>query len=111
MKKFIFIALAAIFSSTLHAQDSDKSKQIIQVNGQCGMCKKRIEKAALSVKGVRAADWSIKEKQLELYTNPKKVDLLEVEKAIAKIGHDTKNIKATEEDYNNLHSCCKYERK
>jgi hypothetical protein len=30
--------------------------------------------------------------------------------AIAKVGHDTKEVKATQADYDNLHTCCKYER-
>jgi hypothetical protein len=33
------------------------------------------------------------------------------EKAIAKVGHDTDDVKSTEEDYQNLHGCCQYERK
>ncbi|SFI97043.1 heavy-metal-associated domain-containing protein [Myroides guanonis] len=111
MKNYILIALASFFSIAINAQEKPKNKEIVEVNGQCGMCKKRIEKAALSVKGVRAAEWSVDNKQLELFLNPKKVDVLEVEKAIAKVGHDTKHVKATEEEYNSLHSCCKYERK
>lgn len=110
MKNFIFIALAGVFSLAVSAQEKPKNKEIIEVNGKCGMCKKRIEKAALTVKGVRAADWSIENKQLELFLNPKKVDVLEVEKAVAKIGHDTERVKATEEEYNSLHGCCKYDR-
>jgi delta 1-pyrroline-5-carboxylate dehydrogenase len=31
-----------------------------------------------------------------------------VEKAIAKAGHDTKDIKATDEQYAKIHGCCKY---
>ena len=34
-----------------------------------------------------------------------------IQKAIASVGHDTELYSAKEEDYNNLHSCCKYERK
>lgn len=110
MKNYIFIALAGIFSIGISAQEKPKNKEVIEVNGKCGMCKKRIEKAALTVKGVRAAEWSSESKQLELFLNPKKADVLEVEKAIAKVGHDTKRVKATEEEYESLHGCCKYER-
>ena len=35
---------------------------------------------------------------------------LAVKKAIVKVGHDTEGIKATENDYENLHHCCKYDR-
>jgi len=30
---------------------------------------------------------------------------------LAKVGHDTDEVKATDEVYENLHHCCKYERK
>ena len=36
--------------------------------------------------------------------------ITDVKKAIAKVGHDTEGVKATKEDYDNLHSCCQYER-
>jgi hypothetical protein len=35
---------------------------------------------------------------------------LDVKKAVAKVGHDTDEVKATDEEYDNLHGCCKYER-
>jgi hypothetical protein len=34
-----------------------------------------------------------------------------VKKAIAKVGHDAEEEKASDEVYDNLHHCCKYERK
>jgi periplasmic mercuric ion binding protein len=37
-------------------------------------------------------------------------DLHEVHMAIAKAGHDTEMHRATDEAYDNLHACCKYER-
>ena len=39
-----------------------------------------------------------------------KASLLDVKKAVAKVGHDTDEVKATDEEYDNLHGCCKYER-
>lgn len=104
------MALVCLFSVAVNAQEKPKSKAIIEVNGKCGMCKKRIEKAALGVKGVRSATWSSESKELELYLNPKKATALEVEKAIANIGHDTEHVKATDEAYEGLHACCKYDR-
>jgi hypothetical protein len=47
---------------------------------------------------------------LELTINEEKTSLAEIKKAVAKVGHDTEEVKATKEDYDNLHSCCKYER-
>jgi hypothetical protein len=48
---------------------------------------------------------------LNLILNEEKTTLLDVKKAVARAGHDTDVVKATEEAYSNLHSCCQYERK
>lgn len=111
MKKLLFTLGATLFATVaLFAQEKEQPKQIITVKGQCEMCKKRIEKAALDVKGVRSVDWSVADQQLTVYLNPKKTTGKEVQEAIAKAGHDTAEIKASEEAYNGLHSCCKYQR-
>jgi len=100
---------------TLSAQAQDKknknAKYDIEINGNCEMCKKRIEKAAFSVKGVKSAEWHIDDHMLHLILNEEKSSLSDVKKAIAKVGHDSEDVKATDEDYNNLHGCCLYERK
>jgi periplasmic mercuric ion binding protein len=99
---------------TLSAQAQDKknknAKYSLEVNGNCEQCQKRIQKAAFSVSGVKMASWNIESHQLDVTLNEEKTSISAVEKAIAKVGHDTKNVLATQEDYDNLHSCCKYER-
>ncbi|MGG5575872.1 heavy-metal-associated domain-containing protein [Myroides sp. C15-4] len=111
MKKLVAtLTLVLLTSAAVSAQEKEQPKQVIAVKGQCEMCKKRIEKAALDVKGVRSVDWSIADQQLTVYLNPKKTTGKEVQNAIAKAGHDTAAVKATDEAYNGLHSCCKYER-
>ncbi|WP_291132850.1 heavy-metal-associated domain-containing protein [Flavobacterium sp. UBA7682] len=93
------------------AKKSKNAKYDIEVNGNCEMCKKRIEKAAFSVSGVKSAEWHIDDHTLHLIINEEKCSLMDVKKAIAKVGHDTDEVKATEEDYQKLHGCCLYERK
>lgn len=80
------------------------------VNGKCEMCEKRIEMAALSLEGVSKADWNKETKMMEVLLDNSKTDVHKVEMAIAKVGHDTKMHKATDEAYNQLPSCCKYDR-
>lgn len=87
----------------------DKSEKFL-VNGKCEMCEKRIEMAALSVDGVSKADWNKETKMMEVTLNDSKTDVHKVEMAIAKVGHDTKMHKANDETYNELPSCCKYDR-
>ena len=81
-----------------------------QVNGKCEMCEKRIEMAALAVNGVSKADWNKETKMMEITLNDSKTDVHKVEIAIAKVGHDTKMHKASDEVYNKLPDCCKYDR-
>ena len=108
MNKYIYLLL--IFSSlTVNAQDNSKNKKtLIKVSGNCEMCKMRIEKAALSVKGVKYANWSIPDNDLRLIYNSNKIDILEIHKSISSSGHDTSKLKAPLEIYNALPNCCLY---
>jgi len=100
--------LVAILSA--QAQTNKNAKYTIEVNGNCEQCQKRIQKAAFSVAGVKTAVWSIETHKLDLTINEEKTTIDAVKNAVAKVGHDTDNVKATNEDYDNLHMCCKYER-
>lgn len=113
MKKIILAIVVCFFAFSAQAQSkkNKNAKYDIEVNGNCEMCKKRIENAAFSVKGVKSAEYHTDDKTLHLILNETKCSLTDVKKAIAKAGHDTDEIKATDEDYNNLHGCCQYERK
>ncbi|HMY85374.1 MAG: cation transporter [Saprospiraceae bacterium] len=81
-----------------------------KVAGNCGMCKKRIEAAAKSVKGVKAANWDGITEMITITYNEQKTDLMEVHKKIAAAGYDTELVQATDESYNSLHGCCHYDR-
>jgi copper chaperone CopZ len=100
----------ALLGMNANAQEQlNKNKKVeIEVNGNCDMCKKRIEKAAYSVKGVKSATWHVDHQDLHLIIDETKCTVLDVEKAIAKVGHDTKDIKATDEQYAKIHGCCLY---
>ncbi len=102
--------LVITLSMQAQAKKNKNAKYIIEVNGNCDQCQKRIQKAAFSVAGVKMANWSVETHKLDLTLNEEKTSIAAVKKAIAKVGHDTEEIKATKEDYDNLHSCCKYER-
>jgi cation transport ATPase len=112
MKNIILIVLLALFGISTQAQDKKNKnlKYTTEVNGNCEQCKKRIEKAAFGVPGVKTATWDISSHQLNVILNEEKSSTQDLNKAIAKVGHDTKEVKATNADYDNLHSCCKYER-
>ena len=81
-----------------------------KVWGQCEMCKKRIQKTMMGLRGINSADWNIESQQLLVSFDPEIVSVEDMKKALAKVGHDTEEFRATDKAYKKLHSCCKYER-
>ncbi len=113
MKNIISIILVFFLVLNNNAQEIKKNKNAkieFHVNGNCEMCKKRIEKAALGVSGVKSAVWNIDNGNLNLIINEEKTNPKTIQLAIAKIGHDNDGQKATDAVYNSLHACCQYER-
>ncbi|WP_117884757.1 heavy-metal-associated domain-containing protein [Aureibaculum luteum] len=108
MKKLILILVAIMAISVSAEAQSKTSKVTFEVDGVCEMCKERIEKAAILTKGVKFATWNIQKKELYCIYNNKKTTLTKIKQAIADVGHDTKEIKATDEVYDGIDECCKY---
>lgn len=101
-----FVAL----STQAQEVKNKNAKHTIVVNGNCEQCQKRIQKAAFSVNGVKSAIWDIETHKLLLTINEEKASVIEVKKAIAKVGHDTEEIKALVVTYEKLPGCCQYDR-
>ena len=80
----------------------------LYVYGNCSMCRKRIEKAALSIPGVISANWSEGDKMLRTRIDPEVASNEKISKAIASVGHRTELDEATSETYNDLPACCQY---
>ncbi len=79
------------------------------VRGNCGMCKKTIEKAANSVGGVAKATWDVDKKKIDITFDDSKTDAMTIHKAIAASGYDTEKVAGSEEAYNGLPGCCQYD--
>ena len=109
MKLKLVGLIGLFFVSTLSLSAQAKNVKF-KVFGNCGMCEKRIEKAALAVDGVTLADWNKETKMIEVAFESSKTDIHKVHMAIAKAGHDTMMHKAKDETYNKLAGCCQYER-
>jgi len=107
MRNLILGAAFALLTVSGYAQEKNK-KMSFEVNGKCGMCKERIEGAALAVKGVKYASWDIPTHQLSVILDERKTNSMALKTAIIGVGHDTKELKATEEAYESVHPCCKY---
>ena len=124
MKKVFLMLTIVAFSSVVvnaqshvghHATTTQKAKTssthaMLGVQGNCDMCKARIEKAALGVKGVSSAMWEAKDQKLHVNYNASVANLSAISKAIAKVGHDTEKDKAIPEVYKALPGCCKYKK-
>ena len=111
MKKILVLFLTIQMGMVAQEKQKKNTKVQFTIYGNCEMCEKRIEKAALSIKGVKLADWVIPSNQISLIFNPKKVDLETIHRTIAAKGHDTSEARAKEKDYNELPACCQYNRK
>ena len=107
MRKTLIIISFVLIGSITQAQQKNL-RVSIEVDGVCMMCKKRIEKAALNTQGVKFASWDVKTHQLSLIIDERKTSIKVIKKNIAAVGHDTKEIKATQDAYNSVNPCCKY---
>ena len=113
MKKNLILGMLLLFvalSTQAQEKKNKNAKYTITVNGNCEQCQRRIQKAAFSVNGVKTASWSIETHQLSLTINEEKATIANVKMAVAKVGHDTEEVKSTKESYNNLPDCCQYDR-
>ena len=106
MKKLI-VLLSLLIAGSSFAQVKNATATF-EVDGVCGMCKKRIETAAIKTKGVKSANWDVKTHELKLFFDGRKTDIETIQKNIAAVGHDTPKFTATEEAYESVAPCCKY---
>jgi len=113
---YIFLGIIiSIFGTSLSvgqdvANNDNPGEATFTVLGNCGMCKDRIERAAYTVRGVRLAKWDQEKQLLEVGFRPQRTNQEQIERAIAKAGHDTENFLTHDNVHANLHHCCIYER-
>jgi len=105
---FLFVAL--LFGTNTFLSAAPPKKASFTVAGNCGMCKKRIEKATSGLEGVVEAAWSAETKKMVVKYNAGKVSVSDIKKKIASVGHDTDEFKASNEVYDKLPGCCLYDR-
>ena len=107
MKKlFLMATVFCLLTASFVIAQTTEGKLTVQ--GVCGMCKARIEKAALGVSGVAKAEWELETKVLALQFDSGKTNLDAISKAVAKVGHDTDRDGADDKVYAALPDCCKY---
>lgn len=107
MKTTLLTLVTLLVINLGHSQDKNKSVSF-EVKGNCEMCKSRIDKAAIKIKGVKFASWNVDTKEFQAIIDERKCDITDIKKRIAEVGHDSEGFTAPEEVYNNLPECCKY---
>ena len=107
--KLLSILFPGIISFQLCYCQASKTETIM-VNGNCGMCKKHIEKSALAA-GATAASWNKTTRFLNISYDPAVSNSQKIQTAIAETGYDTQDYKATDSAYFKLDDCCQYDRK
>ena len=104
------LSLATLFILGAVSVFAGNKIEKFKVFGTCGTCENAIEMAAIGVSGVKSADWNEETQLLAVSFENSKTGVHKIHMAIAKTGHDTEMHKASDEDYNKLNACCKYER-
>jgi hypothetical protein len=108
MKKLISLIIVLLFVSLhIQAQESKVVEAEFKVEGVCGMCKTRIEKA-VKIKEVKFAKWDKTTKILKVAYITPKITVDSLMQRIAAIGHDTDKFKADDAVYAKLPKCCLY---
>ena len=106
IKSGILFLSIFLFSNFYAQTKSFKAK----VEGNCGMCKERIETAVKADKNVKSADWSMSKKVLTVSYDASKTDKKSVLKNVAEVGHDNEMFRASDKSYDDLDACCQYDR-
>ncbi len=109
MKTIFLITVITLFSINTYAQNKSSKVETtkFEVKGVCDMCKERIENAAL-IKGVKWVEWDKATDTLTVIYRKDKIDILEVHKSVAEVGHTTDKVECNMEAYNKLPACCAY---
>lgn len=94
------------FNSFSQAKSIDTTIQFT-VEGNCGQCKARIEKAG-KIKGVSMITWSSANKIAQVTYDPATTSADKIQDKIVAAGHDVGAKKAPENVYKSLPDCCLY---
>lgn len=109
MKTIRIISILSICMALTGTSFAQEKTENFRVSGNCGMCKKKIEKAAKQA-GASFASWDVSTKMLTVRYDNASVNTAKILDKIAAVGYDNEGAKATKEAYDKLHGCCKYDR-
>ncbi|TXI15924.1 MAG: TonB-dependent receptor [Pedobacter sp.] len=101
------ITLLLIDSQHTYAQKKNLTSGLIQVWGNCQLCKHRIE-TTLTQLGVDQSDWNMETNRLKISYDSTKLSIETIQRHLASVGHDTEVFQADDQSYESLPGCCRY---
>lgn len=107
--KYIVVFVLFLGTTLVSAQIKNAKTETAKVYGNCGMCKKNIEKA-INQPNVVEAQWDKTSKILTYTYDTKKTSKKEILKKVADAGYDNELYRAGDQAYSKLHTCCQYNR-
>lgn len=107
--RYLAIAPALLLATACNGQIKNTKSITVNIDGNCEMCEKTIEKAA-NVKKTASLDWNKDTKHATLSYDSTKTNLDEILKRVAYAGYDNEKFLAPADAYAKLPGCCKYER-
>lgn len=108
-KTITMLSIALMKLTSCDAQVNNAKTETVKIYGNCGMCKKTIEKAG-NIDYIATVNWDKDTKMATITYDSTKTTLDEILQRIANAGYDSDTFSAPDEVYNNLHGCCQYER-
>lgn len=109
LKKIMIAVVLLLSAVTAQSQIKNVKTETVKIYGNCGMCKKTIEKAG-NVENVAIVNWNKESKMAELKYDAKATTQEAILKRIAAAGYDSEKLKANDSSYNKLPGCCQYDR-
>jgi|SRR5574344_59821 mercuric ion binding protein len=100
---FLLVTILSVTSTSARTV-----KKVVDVNGNCRVCKTLIEGTVRGIDGVISTDWNIKARKLAVIYNDEKTTIRDIEEKIAAGGFDTQHVKASNKDYYSLPESCRY---
>ncbi len=105
MKRFIVFAVFLGFALSGCEKSAETTIDVSSI--QCGTCVAKVEKAVQGLDGVKSAKVALATKTATVSFFPAKLQLADLEKAIAAAGYDANDTPREPEAYAALDACCK----
>ncbi|MBN8789737.1 MAG: cation transporter [Terrimonas sp.] len=109
--KRIFVLLAFICGITMSVNAQQPKKPVtVKISTptvQCEQCKKKIENYMKQEEGISKINVDFKRKVTTITYLPERTNIENVKTGIANAGYDADDVKANEDSYKALPTCCK----